>query len=147
MAKKYDKYELEIIISLGFLILFLISINFISGYSFHSAVQGYEDQFDNSVNISAVMIQERLEHEYYKWERSPMVLADILQDLYMITDIENIMVTDISGVEIFSLNLDFSRDGDREKYTVRRPIRGKDGIITAYVEITKTDEGSQISLN
>ena len=38
MAKKYDKYELEIIISLGILILFLISINFISGFSFHSAV-------------------------------------------------------------------------------------------------------------
>ncbi|UCE66433.1 MAG: PAS domain-containing protein [Candidatus Zixiibacteriota bacterium] len=140
MAKKYDKYELEIIISLGFLILFLISINFISGYSFHSAARGYENQFENSVNISAAMIQEKLENEYYKWGRSPIVLADILQDLYLITDIENITVTDKSGAEIFSLKSDSSQDSDRDEYNVKRPIRGNDGIILAYVEITKTDD-------
>ena len=140
MAKKYDKYELEIIISLGFLILFLISINFISGYSFHSAARGYENQFENSVNISAAMIREKLEHEYYKWERSPIVLTDMLQDLSLITDIKDITVTDKSGAEILSLKSNSSQESAREKYTVKRPIRGKDSIILAYVEITKTDD-------
>jgi len=140
MAKKYDKYELEIIISLGIMILFLISINFISGYSFHSAVRGYENQFKNSVNISAVMIQEKLENEYYKWERSPIILADMLQDLSLITDIKDITVKDKSGAEIFSLKSDYSSENDKESYTVTRSIRSKDGFILAFVEIHKTDD-------
>jgi PAS domain S-box-containing protein len=140
MAKKYDKYELEIIISLGFMILFLISINFVSGYSFHSAVGGYNRQFENSINLSATVIQERLTNEYYRWEESTVALADILHDLYLITEIRDIAVTDTSGAEIFSMKSILSEKRDGERYGVKRPIRGKNGVVLAYVEISKTDE-------
>ena len=138
MAKKYDKYELEIILALGFLILFLISINFVSGYSFHSAVQGYEKQFENSVNVSATMIQDRLQNEYKRWEKSPMILADILQDFYLLTNIGDIAVTDIEGEEIFALR---SGGGIQENdYSVKKTIRDKNGKILAYVKIAKSDD-------
>ncbi len=140
MAKKYDKYELEIIISLGFLILFLISINFVSGYSFHGAVLSYENQFENSVNISATLIQEKLENERYKWERSTNVLADILQDLSLITDIDDITVTDKNGVKILSTKSNLSMESDNEKFTIKRPIRAKGGVIWGYVEIAKKND-------
>jgi len=140
MAKKYDKYEFEIIISLGFLILFLISINFISGYSFHKSVNAYYSQFENSVNMSATLIQQKLEYERDSWEKSTVVLADILHDLSLITDINDITVTDISGAQIFSLNPFRTIGEESDWYTVTRPIRGKDGIILAYVKIDKLDE-------
>jgi hypothetical protein len=140
MAKKYDKYEFEIIISLGFLILFLISINFISGYSFHSAVSGYRIQFEKSVNISAAMIQEKLENDYYKWERSTIALADILHDLSLITNIADISVIDKSGADIFSLKPNHLYENDPDLYAITRPIRGGDGVILAYVKINKSDE-------
>lgn len=140
MAKKYDKYEFEIIISLGFLILFLISINFISGYSFHKSVNAYHGQFENSVNMSATLIQQKLENEHERWEKSTVVLADILHDLSLITDINDITVTDKSGTEIFSLD-PFRTGGEgRDSYAVTRPLRGKDGIIVAYVKIDKLDD-------
>jgi PAS domain S-box-containing protein len=143
MAKKYDKYEFEIIISLGFLMLFLISINFISGYSFHRAVVGYRNQFEHSVNISAAMIQEKLENDYGKWEDSTVALADILHDLYLITDIHDISVTDKSGEEIFALRANRQSANDRDQYSITRPIKGKDGKILAFVIIKKTDESGQ----
>ena len=140
MAKKYDKYEFEIIISLGFLILFLISINFISGYSFHKSVNAYYSQFENSVNMSTTLIQQKLEYERDNWEKSTVVLADILHDLSLITDINDITVTDNSGAQIFSLNPFRAISEESDWYTVTRPIRGKDGIILAYVKIDKLDE-------
>lgn len=140
MAKKYDKYELEIIISLGFLILFLISINFVSGYSFHGAVLSYENQFKNSVNISAALVQEKLENERNRWERSNDALADILRDLTLITDINNITVTDKNGATILSVKSNPLTESDNERFTVKRPIRGREGAIWGYVEVTKTDD-------
>ena len=53
MVKRYDRYEIEIIVSLGILILFLISTNFVSGYSSGRAIQGQQKQFEKSVNLSA----------------------------------------------------------------------------------------------
>jgi two-component system sensor histidine kinase PilS (NtrC family) len=56
------------------------------------------------------------------------------------TDINDITVTDNSGAEIFSLNPFRAGNEDRDWYTVTRPVRGKDGIILAYVRIDKLDE-------
>ena len=70
MARKYDKYELEIIISLGVMILFLISINFISGYSFEKAIRGQAAQFENSIDISAGFIKNEMEKDMARWEKS-----------------------------------------------------------------------------
>ena len=100
MTKKYDKYELEIIISLAALILFLISINFVSGYSFHRAARGYSQKLEDSINLSALMIGYRLESEYPRWEKSPLVLADLLHDLSLLTDLKDIRVVDKAGIEL-----------------------------------------------
>jgi PAS domain S-box-containing protein len=139
MPRKYDKYELEIIISLGALILFLISINFISGYSFHRAARGYKKQFEDSLNLSALVIKYRLESEYPRWERSPLVLNDLLQDLSVLTDINDIRIIDKNGRELSSLGDEMPDTANRKLINITLPVRSGDGSPIAYLKVSKAD--------
>ena len=91
VARKHDRYELEIIISLGFLILFLISLNFISGYSFVRAIRGQSAQFENSANVAANLIRTELQNDMERWGRSRELLLERLRDLSILTGIEGIL--------------------------------------------------------
>ncbi|MEE9554457.1 MAG: ATP-binding protein [candidate division Zixibacteria bacterium] len=136
MARKYDKYELEIIVSLGALILFLISINFISGYSFEKAVRGQAVQFENSVNIAANYMKTELEKDLSRWIRSDILLLERLRDFSVVTGIKGISVTDTSGRMIALLKpLESSGAIDREFLTVKRTLKRQNGHTTAYLYI------------
>jgi len=142
MARKYDKYELEIIISLGVMILFLISINFISGYSFEKAIRGQAAQFENSIDISAGFIKNEMEKDMARWEKSDIMLLERLRDLSLLTDIENISITDTSGNITASLgpavtNSPFS-------LTVKRPLRYANGRAAAYLVVSAYNRTGEI---
>ncbi|MEE8418071.1 MAG: PAS domain S-box protein, partial [candidate division Zixibacteria bacterium] len=135
MAKKYDRYELEIIISLGFLILFLISINFISGYSFERAMRGQAAQFEKAANISANYIRTELEKDINKWAYSDELLLERLRDLSMLTDIENIIVSDTSGQIIGQLSSTLSGEKAGTILTIKRPLRLRSGRTAGYITV------------
>ncbi len=135
MGKKYDRYELEIIISLGFLILFLISTNFISGYSFERAIQGQAMQFDKAANIAANFIRAELEKDVNKWTHSNELLLERLRDLSMLTDIENITVSDTSDRIIGEIASARFGEEAGSILTLRRPLRLSNGRIAAYLTI------------
>ena len=139
MGKKYDRYELEIIISLGFLILFLISTNFISGYSFERAIQGQATQFDKAANIAANFIRAELEKDVNKWTYSNELLLERLRDLSMLTDIENITVSDTSDQIIGELASARFGEEAGSILTLRRPLRLRNGRIAAYLTIATTN--------
>lgn len=140
MAKRYDRYEIEIIISLAFLILFLISTNFISGYSSHRAFQGQQKQFENAVNSSAGLIQEKLENNIIRWQRSDFILGELLQDLSILTGIDRILVTDASGAEIAFIGQELVPAKIENSLDVSRPLRDKKDRIIAYVTITAIND-------
>ena len=139
MTKKYDRYELEIIISLGFLILFLISINFISGYSFERAIHGQAAQFDKAANIAANHIRSELERDIYKWAKSNELLLERLRDLSMLTNIENITVSDTSGQIIGELASATSGRKATRVLKLKRPLRLRNGRTVAYLTIATTN--------
>ena len=139
MAKKYDRYELEIIISLGFLILFLISINFISGYSFGRAIKGQAAQFEKAGNIAANFIRAELEKDINKWAYSNESLLERLRDLSILTSVENIVVTDTSGNIIGELaSAPFEEEAGKIS-TLKRPLRLRNGRTVAYLAISTTN--------
>ena len=100
MRARYDRYEMEILISLSFLILFLISTNFVSGFSFNKAVKGHERQFGSTVKMSANLIQQSLENDIDLWTRSEMLLKSRVKELALKTGIDLISVIDLQGQTI-----------------------------------------------
>jgi PAS domain S-box-containing protein len=143
MGKKYDRYEMEIIVSLGALILFLISINFISGYSFENAKREQSAQFENSVNIAANFIKSELEKDVTRWKRSSFNLLERLRDLSMLTGIEDISVIDTTGIEIASLKSPETSSGSAQVLTVRRFLKGRTGRAGALLVVSATNKTGQ----
>lgn len=144
MARKYDKYELEIIVSLGALILFLISINFISGYSFERAVRGQSVEFENSANIAANYMKTELENDLAKWIRSDILLIERLRDFSILTGIDGITVTDTAGRMIASLKPRESNDGsDRTVLTIKRSLKRRNGHTSAYLLISVANKSGE----
>ncbi len=138
MAKKYDRYELEIIISLGFLILFLISTNFISGFSFERAVRGQYSQFEISINMAANLIKTELEDKAPKWTRSSAALFENLQDLAILTDVGALSVTDTEGNVVAEINTAAVRDSENS-LVVKRPLVNSDGKTIGYLLISSVN--------
>ncbi len=148
MARKYDKYEMEIIVSLGALILFLISINFISGYSFEKAVRGQSAQFENSANIAANYMKTELENDLAKWIRSDILLIERLRDFSILTGIDGITVTDTAGRMIASLKPRESNDGSNRKVlTIKRSLKQRNGHTSAYLIISAVNESGETYKN
>ena len=140
MAKKYDKYELEIIVALGALILFLISINFVSGYSFDKAVREQVSQFENSTIIAANYMKSDLEKDLGKWLRSDILLLERLRDLSQATGIDRIAVTDTSGRVIASLKQSDSKSDSAAGLVIKRPLKHSNGRILAYLHINEINK-------
>jgi len=139
VRKKYDKYEFEIIVSLGVLFLFLISINFISGYSFEKAAHGQAAQFERATEISANFIKNELEKSMPDKGKFNMEMIESLRDLSLLTGIEDISIVDTTGAVIMALEPGAAANADTT-YTVRvkRPLRYQGGRLAAFV-ILKAD--------
>ncbi len=140
MARKYDKYEMEIIVSLGALILFLISINFISGYSFEKAVREQASQFENSLNLAADFMQSELEKDIGRWMRSEFLLLGRLRDLSSITGIDFAAVTDSAGNELASLNRSDQIPDSAADVALKRPLKHSNGRVIAYLRINEINK-------
>jgi PAS domain S-box-containing protein len=136
VARKYDRYELEIIISLGFLILFLISLNFISGYSFIKAIRGQSAQFENSANVVANLVRAELEGDMDNWRPSHELLLERLRDLTMLTGIENLVVTDTSGIIMGRVGSPVADDSSGDLLVMRRPLKSRDGRTIATLTVS-----------
>lgn len=141
MARKYDKYELEIIVSLGILILFLISVNFISGYSFERAVRTQAVQFEDSADIAASLIKFQLDKDLTKWEQSTEYLYDRLRDLAVLTGIDDISVVDTLGQTIASLKQsDEAPVKPPAGITIKRPLKTQNGRTVAYAIVSSVNK-------
>ncbi len=103
MKKRYDTYEVEIILSLGFLILFLISINFISGYSFEKARQEQKAQFQTQMNLSADYARELVQREIPKLKYNYKIKGDRLGAVALLTGVTNIALFDTLNKNIVSI--------------------------------------------
>jgi PAS domain S-box-containing protein len=104
--KRYDSYELEIILSLGFLILFLISLNFVSGYSFEQARREQAEQFRARLNVAADFARNLTEKEISRLEYSPTLIGDRLNGIAFLAGVRDIALTDTSG-QIIACPSDF----------------------------------------
>lgn len=136
VARKHDRYELEIIISLGFLILFLISLNFISGYSFVRAIRGQSAQFENSANVAANLIRTELQNDMERWGRSRELLLERLRDLSILTGIENMVVTDTAGLIMGQVGLPADEDSPGDLLVLKRLLKSRDGRTKAILSIS-----------
>lgn len=139
MKKKYDSYEIEIILSLGFLILFLISINFISGYSFQRARRLQASQFERDLSLAADYALAAFETEPSKLRFSRKTIEDKLQGISFITGISNIALIDTAGRVISStFEYDTQRLGAANE--ARRPIHNGQGAIRGYVVLSSENK-------
>ncbi len=136
VARKYDRYELEIIISLGFLILFLISLNFISGYSFVRAIEGQSVQFESSANVAANLIRSELEKDMDTWNRSRELLLERLLDLSLLTGIENMVVTDTAGLVIGRVTSSTDDGSSIDPLVLARPLKTRDGKTAGTLRVS-----------
>ncbi len=135
MKKKYDSYELEIIISLGFLILFLISINFISGYSAEKARRAQALQFEKQLSLSADYAVLSLQDDIQIYARFRQALEDRLQALSLLTGIENITIIDTLGQVVASCEGQTNSAALASEFHVVRPLNGQDGRAFGRLEM------------
>jgi len=129
MRQRYDRYEMEIIISLGFLILFLISTNFVSGFSFQKAIKGHEQQFALTINTTANLIKEELEDDAEIWIRSRTLLSNRLKELAMITNLSYITVTDTRGNIIADFRIEPAIDNFEIFWSTKKILNGGGEIV------------------
>jgi PAS domain S-box-containing protein len=131
VKKKYDTYEVEIILSLGFLILFLISINFISGYSFEKARQEQRAQFQSQMNLSADYACELIQREIPKLKYNIRINEERLGAIALLTGIDNIALIDTLNRTIASIG----NNSGSDIVTIQRPLfltnNGKLGYLVA----------------
>lgn len=131
---KYDSYEIEIIISLGFLILFLISINFVSGYSFERARAAQASEYEKSLNLATEYARIAFEGKLGRFGYSDKTLQDYLRQVAFLTGVDDIAVTDTLGITVASISNEATSAGLSN--AVRRPLTGRDGNIIGYVELS-----------
>jgi PAS domain S-box-containing protein len=140
VRKKYDSYELEIIVSLGFLILFLISVNFISGYSFEKARRIQISQFESNINLAAQYAVEELKNDIPVLSYSRRALEERLEPLLVLTDIGDITIYDTTGTVIASAGNSPDNTQYDRVYKTKRPVSGNNDRILAYIEVSSTNE-------
>jgi PAS domain S-box-containing protein len=142
VKKKYDSYEVEIIVSLGFLILFLISINFISGYSFETARRDQETQFQAQSNLSADFASRLVEREIPKLAYANAQLDERLSAIALLTGAKDIVLIDTLGDTLASVvNL-----SDPAALQIQRPLLLQDGRIFGTIIISSSNiEGQQLA--
>jgi PAS domain S-box-containing protein len=119
---KYDSYELEIIISLGILLLFLISINFISGYSFEYARRAQIALFEKNLALAADFAASHLENILGKLEHTAPLDEQDLHSLAIRTGIDNIALLDTLGQVTASTRAPASHDIESNEVVVERPL-------------------------
>jgi len=139
MKRKYDSYELEIILSLGFLLLFLVSINFISGYSFERARILQKDLFERNLGLAADYATAYLENRFEVMGYSQSVADDYLHTLTIRIGAESVTLFDSLGGVISSL----SQTGDMGKnslaVTVERLMNLPDGRRLGRLRLRSTN--------
>jgi PAS domain S-box-containing protein len=134
--KKYDSYELEIIIALGVLILFLTSINYISGYSFERARKWQSIQFEKSLDLAADYTCHLIENESdTPGLKHSLDIVD-LQAISLLTGVENIAIYDSSGNVVLQAMANSAESGMNVMHLVKQSILGHDGRSIGYVELS-----------
>jgi two-component system, NtrC family, sensor histidine kinase AtoS len=131
VKKKYDSYELEIIISLGFFILFLLSINFVSGYSFEKARKEQAAQFQSQLNLAADFACNLLEKETLKLEYFGRPMEGSLGTIALQAGVRNISLIDTLGRTVVSLE----SSPDPSETQITRPLVLKDGRRFGYLVV------------
>jgi PAS domain S-box-containing protein len=127
MKRKYDSYELEIILSLGFLLLFLVSINFISGYSFERARILQKDLFERNLGLAADYATAYLENRFEVMGYSQSVADDYLHTLTIRIGAESVTLFDSLGGVISSLAQTGDMGENSLAVTVERLMNLPDG--------------------
>jgi PAS domain S-box-containing protein len=143
VRKKYDSYELEIVISLGFLILFLISINFVSGYSFEKTRQVQEAQYQERMELSCSFAVESFRSEYARTGDIALKAEDKLRFISIITNTNNVALLDSNGAVIASIPEKFDLTASRATQ-IKRGIRSENGMLLGTIVI---DEPNTIGAN
>ncbi len=133
MKRKYDSYEIEIVISLSLLVVILISLSFLSGYAFENARRWQLIQFDENLNLAVENAKLVLENDIDNWRHSDIATLKRLRDLSAQTGIADISVTDTLGNVISAISSHPEIKSKNSYFEVRRPIVNRDGKIMAYV--------------
>jgi len=127
MRRKYDSYEIEIILSLGFLLLFLVSLNFISGYSFQKARLLQRDLFERNLGLSADYSSTYLETRLEKTGYSSSISEGHLSALAIRIGAENITLYDTLGNVIAAISPPAGEKKKGIQVTVERILYLADG--------------------
>jgi PAS domain S-box-containing protein len=124
---KYDSYEVEIIVSLGFLLLFLLSINFISGFSFERARLVQEELFEKNLSLAADYAATIIEHDMARMEQSKSLTVDRLHMLSLRLGVDKIALVDDAGRTTAATYDISSVRPDPEELIVERSISDNKG--------------------
>lgn len=127
MRRKYDSYELEIILSLGFLLLFLVSINFISGYSFERSRRLQIDLFERNLSLAADYATTYLENRFEIMGYSHTNSDEYLHALNTRIGANSIVVLDSLGNVISAVSQMTAGGRSGPQVTIERILNGPDG--------------------
>src|SRR3970040_373187 len=133
MKRKYDYYEVEIIVSLGFLILFLISINFVSGYSFEQARRGQAIEYEKKVSLAAEYATIAIENKLEKLEYSEKLIRDFLREVALLTGFGDFVFVDTMN-NVIALSSD-GRPHDKTTLEAKRAVKDRNGRKVGYVRL------------
>ena len=138
MKRKYDSYEVEIIISLGFLILFLISINFVSGYSFEQARRVQAIEYEKNVSLAAEFATIAIENKLEKLEYSEKLIRDFLREVALLTGFSDFVFIDTLN-NVIALSSD-GRPHDERTLEAKRAVKDRNGRTVGYVRLFAANE-------
>jgi PAS domain S-box-containing protein len=139
VKRRYDSYEVEIIVSLGLLILFLISINFISGYSFENARHWQMMQFEKDLYLAADCAVAMLQGDIERIEYSAAYMQERLHDISIRTGINDIAFVDTLGRTVAGNAPDGSRGSPLPSLRARKPLTRKDGKVLGYISLSSSN--------
>ncbi len=139
MRRKYDSYELEIILSLGFLLLFLVSINFISGYSFERSRLLQKDLFDRNLGLAADYAAVYLEDRFELLGYSRSASDEYLHALTARIGAERAILTDSLGNILCSVLQSVAEIDSSQLVTVERILTGTEGRPIGHLRLSSTN--------